>query len=240
VAGAGIPLTALERLKQTLQPWETLQAILEDRFRISQSYYIPAEEQSRWRGQLDVYEERLEEAPRQPGHWHPQDLLIVPLIGPSGQIQGTLSVDVPRDGRIPDYPTIEALEIFAAQAAVAIENARLLEDLQRRLDILSFFNDLNRAVTARLDLRSALQAVTDAIPRLVHCRGSVVFLLNEETGRYEVRAAHGYDLLALQTRTFAPEEGLVGKVAQSGMPLSVPEVADKSRTSIRGRSFWLP
>ncbi len=226
VAGAGIPLAELERLKRTRQPWKTVQAILEDRFRISQSYYIPAEEQSHWRGRLDVYEERVEMAPREPGRWHPQDLLIVPLIGPSGQIQGTISVDAPRNGRIPDYPTIEALEVFAAQAAVAIENARLLEDLQRRLDILSFFNDLNRAVTARLDLRSALQTVVEAIPRLVQCRGSVIFLLNESTGRYEVRAAHGHDFSALQTHTVVPGEGLVGEVAQSGMPLSVSEATD--------------
>ncbi len=226
VAGAGIPLSALEQLKQTRQSWKTIQAVLEDRFRISQSYYIPAEEQSRWRGQLDVYEERVEIAPRKPGHWHPQDLLIIPLIGPSGQIQGILSVDQPTNGRAPDYPTIEALEIFAAHAAVAIENAHLMEDLQRRLNILSFFNDLNRAVTARLDLRSALQAVVEAVPRLVHCRGSIVFLLNESTGQYEVRAAQGHDLSQMPTRTVASGEGLVGKVVQSGMPLSVPEVAD--------------
>lgn len=240
VAGAGIPLADLERLKQTRQPWKTLQAILEDRFRISQSYYIPAEEQSRWRGRVDVYEERLEMAPRQPGRWHPQDLLIVPLIGPSGEVQGILSVDRPRDGRIPDYPTIEALEIFATQAAVAIENARLLEDRQRRLDLLSFFNDLNRAVTARLDIDSALRAVVEAIPKLVHCHGSIVFLLNEATERYEARAAYGYPLSALQKHVFAPGEGLVGTVAQNGMPLSVSEVPDEQSYICRGPVILAP
>ncbi|MCX7855032.1 MAG: GAF domain-containing protein, partial [Anaerolineae bacterium] len=64
VAGAGIPLAAMERLKQTPQPWRMVQSILEDRFRIGRSYYIPAEEQAHWRGRLDVYEDRLEMAPR--------------------------------------------------------------------------------------------------------------------------------------------------------------------------------
>ncbi len=225
VAGAGIPLSALEQLKKTPQSWKTVQAVLDDRFRIGRSYYIPAEEQSRWRGRLDVYEERLEMAPRQPGQWHPQDLLLVPLIGPSGQIQGMLSVDEPRNGRVPDYPTIEALEVFAAQAAVAIENARLLEDLQRRLDILATFNDLNRAVTARLDLRGVLQTVVDAVPRLLQCQGSVVFLRNRDTGRYEARAYHGHSLSSLLDRTFAPGEGMVGTVAQSRIPMAVADAA---------------
>ena len=225
VAGAGIPLPALEQLRKTPQSWKAVQSVLDDRFRIGRSYYIPAEEQSRWRGRLDVYEERLEMAPRQPGQWHPQDLLLVPLIGPSGQIQGMLSVDEPRNGRIPDYPTIEALEVFAAQAAVAIENARLLEDLQRRLDILATFNDLNRAVTARLDLRGVLQNVVEAIPRLLQCQGSVVFLRNRDTGRYEARAYHGHSLSSLLDCTFAPGEGMVGTVVQSRMPMSVADAA---------------
>ncbi len=229
VAGAGIPLAALERLKQTPQPWKTVQEILEDRFRIGRSYYIPAEEQAHWRGRLDVYEGRLEETPRQPGQWHPQDLLLVPLIGPSGQIQGMLSVDEPRNGRIPDYPTIEALEVFAAQAAAAIENAHLLEDLQRRLDILATFNDLNRAVTARLDLQGVLQTVVDAVPRLLQCQGSVAFLRNPETGQYEARAAHGHNVSSLRERSFALGEGMVGTVAQSKMPLAVTDAAKERK-----------
>ncbi len=229
VAGAGIPLAALERLKRTPQSWKAVQAVLEDRFRIGRSYYIPAEEQAHWRGRLDVYEDRLEMASRQPGRWHPQDLLMVPLIGPSGQIQGTLSVDDPRSGRVPDYPTIEALEIFAAQAAAAIENAHLLEDLQRRLDILATFNDLNRAVTARLDLQGVLQTVVEAVLRLMQCQGSVAFLRNPETGRYEVHAARGHDIFSLSECSFAPGEGIVGAVVQSKMPLAVTDAAEEMR-----------
>ncbi|HIE37773.1 MAG TPA: GAF domain-containing protein, partial [Anaerolineae bacterium] len=228
VAAAGIPLPVLERMKRIRQPWSSLEAVMSDEFRISHSYYIPAEEQARWRGTLDVYDHKVEEVRREPDRWHPQDMLLVPLLGPGGQVQGILSVDEPRDGEPPDYATVEALEVFAAQAAAAIENAHLLEALQRRLETISLFNELSRSVTAKLDLGEVLWTVVDATIRLVNCQGSVVFLQDTETGQYVARAAHGHDLALLQGRSFTRGEGLVGQVVKSGMPLSVADVEEET------------
>ncbi len=228
VAGAGIPLHVFERMKEVRQPWESLKTVLLEEFRISQCYYIPAEKQARWRGKLDVYDRRVEELRREEGRWHPQDLLVVPLLGTGGRIRGILSVDEPRDGKVPDYSTLEALEVFAAQAAVAIENAELLEALQRRVEILSFFNELNRLVTAKLELDEVLRIVVDATIRLVGSEGSVVFLEDRETGKYVAHAARGHDLALLSARAFSPGEGLVGRVVKSGMPLSVTDVEEET------------
>lgn len=225
MAAAGLPVDVVERMKQTPQPWEALKTVMRDEFRISQSYYIPAEEQARWRGVLDVYEREITEVRREPGRWHPQDMLIVPLLGPGGEVRGILSVDEPRDGRVPDRFTVEALEIFAVQAAVAVENARLVEALQRRLDLLTFFNELNRSVIAKRGLEEVLQTVVEATGHLIESTGSVLFLLDEESGRYVPRAAYGHDLESLRAYTYAPGEGLVGQAASTGMPLAIGDVA---------------
>lgn len=224
VAGAGIPPQVMERLEQVKQPAKMLEAVMQDDFRISRSYRIPAREQRRWPDALDVYKNGLaEEAPpgQEPGSG--RDTLVVPLLGPGGQVQGILAVGEPRDESVPGDPTIEALEVFAAQAAVAVENARLLEALQRRLDTLSVFNDLSRSVARKLELDEVLQTVVEATARLVDCTGSVVFLQGVEAGPYVARAAHGHDLRVLQQLTFAVGQGLVGTVARTGMPLSVAD-----------------
>jgi len=64
--------------------------------------------------------------------WHPLDALFAPLTGPSGDWIGILSVDLPATGRRPGPVQLEVLELFADQAAIAIEHARMHSALQAR------------------------------------------------------------------------------------------------------------
>jgi diguanylate cyclase (GGDEF)-like protein/PAS domain S-box-containing protein len=57
--------------------------------------------------------------------WHPLDAVIAPLRTSRSGLLGTLSVDLPADGRRPSPEQLELLEMYAAQASVAIENAAL-------------------------------------------------------------------------------------------------------------------
>jgi diguanylate cyclase (GGDEF)-like protein/PAS domain S-box-containing protein len=57
--------------------------------------------------------------------WHPLDAVIAPLRTSRSGLLGTLSVDLPLDGRRPTPEQLELLEMYAAQASVAIENAAL-------------------------------------------------------------------------------------------------------------------
>ncbi len=231
VAAAGIPIPDFERMKKVRQPWSTIEQVMSEEFRLSHSYYIPTERQAHWRDRLDVYEsgEQAVDVAREPGLWHPRDLLLVPLVGPGGDVQGLLSVDQPRDGRIPDLDTVEALEIFASQAALAIENVRMVEMLQRRADTLALFNEVSRSATAQLDLSEVLNIVVEMTPRLLECDHSSIFLLNAESGRYMLRAAHGSASAHDSSPSFATGEGLVGAVARSGMPLAVDDVKQDPR-----------
>jgi len=63
--------------------------------------------------------------------WHAEDALLAPLHGADGSLLGVLSVDLPVDGLRPDEHTCELLELFAVQASLALDHARVHARLQR-------------------------------------------------------------------------------------------------------------
>ncbi|MEU4390687.1 diguanylate cyclase [Kribbella sp. NPDC023855] len=65
-----------------------------------------------------------------PDAWHPLDALFAPLHSPDGELVGMLSVDLPEDQRRPGPIHRELLEIFATQAGLAIDKARLTDQLR--------------------------------------------------------------------------------------------------------------
>lgn len=74
--------------------------------------------------------------PRFEGEWHPADRLFAPMYSTGsagGELIGVLSVDRPRNGRLPGAWGREALQMYAFQAAIAISNARLRANMQRAL-----------------------------------------------------------------------------------------------------------
>ena len=68
-------------------------------------------------------------------------MLIIPLEDPQGNPLGVISVDSPRDGLRPDRATIEALEIFAMQASLAIANHARFAELRTKVDSLTTDRD---------------------------------------------------------------------------------------------------
>lgn len=127
-AAVGIPDPVWQELRDEVVPLANYQPLMTEEFRINRSYYIPHDHDRLQ--DLNVDEllpggYRADLGDRQPGEWHADDLLFVPLYGHHGALVGVLSVDDPLDQRRPTPETITILEILATQAATAIENARL-------------------------------------------------------------------------------------------------------------------
>jgi len=96
---------------------EQVVRIMRPEYRVSQSYFIPHEHFDDFADiprSVDMSMENYE-----PGGWHPEDALIVPLFSPrKKKLLGFLSLDDPEDGRIPTVESVEMIELFANQPAI--------------------------------------------------------------------------------------------------------------------------
>jgi PAS domain S-box-containing protein len=114
--------------KPALSP-ELRRRVLDEQYRLGNSYFVPHE--SRLGTELASVGVKTARGRDEFVDWHPEDLLFVPLLGKDGRVLGTISVDDPADGRRPTADSLQILELFAREAAFAIESSALLHELAR-------------------------------------------------------------------------------------------------------------
>ena len=78
---------------------------------------------------------------------------------------------------------LELLCAIADLAAVAIENARHVAELERRTDEANRIEEIGRALAASLDSKEVLGKVIDAALSIVEADGATVWLLNDRIAR---------------------------------------------------------
>jgi signal transduction histidine kinase len=106
-----------------------------------------------------------------PDAWHPEDALLAPLSAPTGEMVGLLSVDLPSDGRRPGQFARDALEMYAAQAGIAINNAKLRERLREEVRLASVVRDVNQNAGHALELGPVIDKSVAPIVRGLRCDG---------------------------------------------------------------------
>lgn len=136
ITAAGLPLERLEEMQRTRQPWHAVEPLLADQYRLGGAYFVPHGTGDAERTRLDIhkvsdiYPVRSEEESgggREP--WSESDLFFIPLRDSQQKFLGLISLTAPLDGLRPDLDTARALEVFANQAATAIENVQLFHNM---------------------------------------------------------------------------------------------------------------
>ncbi len=205
IAGAGIPLSVMDELREHSQPWQDVRSILKPEFRFGRSYYIPSDK----RPAMPEIIRPITLLPDQNGKenedsiWHPKDLLLVPLVKPSGEPLGIISVDAPRDNRRPDSTTIETLEIFASQASLAIESQQQLRNLEDQVGKLtdqleSSIEDQKKLpilIQKDLEHTHTIQNLTQLVQR-VNAGLGIVEAINRQPDRASVLSSLGKEIVS--------------------------------------------
>ena len=124
-----------------------------------------------------------------PGHPPMSTFLGVPILL-RGVVYGNLYLTEKEGGRHFDEEDENLIQLLAAQAAVAIENARLYESSTRWLHHLESLNEIAAALTSELELEPMLEIVARRLRELLDAR-IVLVALPDTNETLRVTAAEG-------------------------------------------------
>jgi len=193
-------------------PFEEL-GILRDEFRISHSYYIDHQHRA---AIADYPDELIVTVPApelKPGGWHPDDILLVTIEGHEG-ILGFISPDNPVDGQRPTLEMVQELEVFADQAASAIENARLYETEQKRRHIADTLRQVAAVLSSTLDPKQVLDLILEHLAQVVPYDSASVMLVSAPSAGPELAPS----LLSGQALNTVKGQAALRVVAGRGFP----------------------
>ena len=122
------------------------------------------------------------------------------------------------------------VSLFAAQAAVAIENARLYEAETRRSAQLDVLNLMGRELTRIFDLGRLLEKVAELLREGFQYENVQIFWVDRENNAIEVRAVAGLMVGNVPVGTHRPlDRGIAGWVARTGQTALCNDVREDPR-----------
>jgi len=119
----------------------------------------------------------------------------------------------------------DLVTLLAAQAAVAIENARLYESATRWLRQLESLNEVGNALASELDVRRLLDLVAARLRELVGARIVTIALPTTE-GSLRIEAADGQGVEAMLGMTLGTETSKTGRVFERARSERVDSVLE--------------
>ena len=140
----------------------------------------------------------------------------IPLIAKT-QLRGVLEI-FHRSMLAPDPGWLRFLETIAGQAAISIDNARLLEMTQESLKETNALYRINQDMASAMDSQELMENVVNLLQKNFGYYYVQIFVIQPETGDFIMRAGSGSigDELRSQGYHLAAGEGIIGYTAETG------------------------
>jgi len=220
-AFAGVPDEMVAQVRAHPTAPSFYQSLLQARYRLSESYLIPA-----GRSVEREIQGSSSQAPARRGRKRDHGVLLGPLGGSGDRLIGGIYVEPPDDPEALAPPNVQILEAIARQAALALENARLAARTARLLAKEQLLADLGRDVSNTLDLDTILARTVERLKMAF--QGGSVALLNDQD-ELEIVATTGWTDDEARKVRLKIGEGICGWVVQQGLPYLSNDVDAETR-----------
>lgn len=141
------------------------------------------------------------------------------------QIIGVLDLQETEQDRQWTDDEIAMVQAIGDQVALALENARLFADTQRRAEQLATLHRIGLAITSALDLNEVVHALYERVQPIMDASIFYVALYDEATGVIEYPLMINENgSIEVEPRSISDEPGLTGHVIQTGQMLHVADI----------------
>jgi signal transduction histidine kinase/putative methionine-R-sulfoxide reductase with GAF domain len=144
---------------------------------------------------------------------------------------------------------IALLETFADQAVIAIENARLLTELQARttqltrsVGELKALGEVGQAVSSTLDLETVLSTIVSRATQLAGMDGGSIWEYDEAREQFYLHATGRLPdelVEVLRATPIRKGEGALGRLALTGEPVEIRDIVDEGSYQSRVREILI-
>ncbi len=148
-----------------------------------------------------------------------------------GEIVGVLQGDSTTKELIFSKEDIKMFSSFASQASIIIENARLHEQAQKKIDQLMFLHSVTEKTSSTLNLGKLVDVITANAIRISKGRCCALLLMDRDKRYLRVASWKGEDLQDADRIRVRVGENISGWVAEKGVPLLINDVTQEPRYS---------
>jgi len=137
---------------------------------------------------------------------------------------------------------IALIETFADQAAIAIENVRLLDELRERTDALGrsvgelrALGEVSQAVNSTLDLETVLSTIVAKAVQISETDAGAIYVYDDVQGEFHLRATYGMgqDVIEALSRSHLDvNEPAVARILTERGPVQVADLREEQSSEI--------
>jgi len=154
--------------------------------------------------------------------------LVVPVFR-RGAAFGAIECLDPRHGGDFSDADLEQLVVAAEPIALAIDNALLVEQAERRALEKEVLLEISRTLSARLELDDVIEVILRSLRQVVDYDAAAIYLVSDSTRELELVREIGYPEGSENAFRLQIGQGVVGWVAKTSEAAIVPDVADDPR-----------